>query len=353
MAIHTNPVSLSISDYCNAYNRKEIQIDRRYQRSAGIWPDRAQSYLIETIIRGFPIPKLAVHSQTDIKSRRTIKWVVDGQQRTLAIVNFFNGDLRLSRSLELPGAGGRTFDELPEELQAAFISYLLQFDQFEATGEETVREYFRRINSFSAPLNPEEKRNADFQGNMKWIILRLTGRHSETLIALETLTEREVIRMADDKLLAEVIHALLNGVKTTTASLLNAMYRAYERKEIEEERKIERAIDDAFNQILEWSSLRMTPLVTRTHVFYSLLLAVIAVKAQWSTLQTTIADAAGKQLHVNAERNLLELAEAVAASDPSEFKDFVAASSEKTNTSDQRAMRVKWLAAALTQSSLK
>ena len=151
------------------------------------------------------MPKLALHQQTDLQSRKSIKFVVDGQQRTHAIVDFFNGDLTLSRNLELVEAAGRTFDELPEDLKEAFLSYSLQFDQFEAADENVVREYFRRINSFTTPLNPEERRHANFQGNMKWFILNLADRHSETLHSLGTMTERELVRMADRKLFAEIV----------------------------------------------------------------------------------------------------------------------------------------------------
>ena len=113
---------------------------------------------------GLSDTKLALYQQTDVKSRRSIKFVVDGQQRTLAILDFFEDKLSLSGSLEEATARGKRFSALPEELQREFLSYPLQFDQFEAVREDAVREYFRRINSFTAPLNPEERRNANFQG---------------------------------------------------------------------------------------------------------------------------------------------------------------------------------------------
>ena len=106
MNIRPNLITLSVAEYCNAFGRKEVLIDRKYQRHASIWPERAQSYLIETILRGFPMPKLALHQQTDVKSRKSWKYVVDGQQRTNAIVDFFSGKLTLSQSLEIEEARG-------------------------------------------------------------------------------------------------------------------------------------------------------------------------------------------------------------------------------------------------------
>ena len=251
MEIRPNVITLTVADYCNAVNRGEVRVDRKYQRSASVWPERAQSYLIETILRGFPMPKLALHQQTDLKSRKSLKYVVDGQQRTGAIVDFFGETLTLSRSLELEEARGKRIDGLPQELQEAFLSYPLQFDQFEATDEDVVREYYRRINSFTSPLNPEERRHANFQGNMKWFILKLSERHTETLLSLRTLSEREVVRMGDQKLFAEIVHAMLNGIRTTNNKMLDNMYRDYNTVDIPEEEWLQKIIDDTFSRIVD------------------------------------------------------------------------------------------------------
>ena len=260
MNLRPNSINMTVADYCNANQRQEVQVNRRYQRNAKVWPARAQSYLIETILLGFPVPKLALHQQTDLRSRKTIKYVVDGQQRTNAIVDFFNGKLTLSRSLELEAARGKSIDDLNEDLLEAFLAYPLQFDQFEAVEEDVVREYFRRINSFTTPINREERRHASFQGNMKWFILKLAERHSETLVSLRTLTEQQVVRMADHKLFAEIVHAMFNGVRTTNSAMLDTLYRKYETDGIPDEDQIHQAIDSAFDHILGWRELCQTSL---------------------------------------------------------------------------------------------
>ena len=349
MNIRPNLVTFTVADYCGAYGRREVLVDRKYQRHANVWPERAQSYLIETILRGFPVPKLALHQQTDIKSRQTLKYVVDGQQRTHAIVDFFFGNLTLSKSLEIEEARGKKLDEISEELQQAFLSYPLQFDQFEAVDEGVVREYYRRINSFTSPLNPEERRHANFQGNMKWFILKLAERHTETLFSLRTMSEREIVRMADHKLFAEVVHALLNGVRTTNSTMLDSMYRKYNNDDIPEEQHLLKAIDSAFSRVVGWRELCTTNIVQRTHVFYSLILAVISVEHNWHTLLQD-QDSTGT-IQPHSENNLLAISDALSSeSEDNWFRPLVMASSEKTNTKDQRETRMRWLAAALIES---
>lgn len=273
-----NLVNTTIADYCSAFDRSETLINRTYQRSSDVWPLPARSYLIETILKGFPIPKLALHQVTDLKSRQTVKYVVDGQQRSQVIRAFYNNELRLSRSLELADAANRLYSELLPELQEEFLSYPLYFDQFEAATDEDVREYFRRINSFTAPLNAEEQRHARYQGAMKWFVYSLTERHSEALVNLGVLPDRSVVRMADTKFLAELVHALIYRVTTTSKATLDLMYRRYDKgEELAGDADMQDAVDDAVDQVLGWTELRGTPLL-RTNVAYSLILAVILVR---------------------------------------------------------------------------
>ena len=353
MEIRPNLITLTVADYCHAYKRREVLVNKKYQRNAGVWPQRAQSYLIETILRGFPMPKLALHQQTDVRSRKTLKYVVDGQQRTNAIVDFFDGRLALSRSLELDPARGKTLDGLSQDLQESFLSYPLQFDQFEAVDEDVVREYFRRINSFTTPLNAEERRHADFQGNMKWFVLKLAERHTETLISLRTLSEREILRMADHKLFAEILHAMLYGVRTTNSKMLDSLYREYEAKDIPRENIMLETIDSACSHIVGWRDLSLTGLVQKSHIFYSLMLAVISVEKKWATLLQEGIDYSNGVIHANAEQNLLTISDALISEDNAgHLRPFLKASSEKTNTKEQRETRIKWLATALTQPKL-
>ena len=66
-----------LRDYRDALLRGDIiinrDINRDYQRSSRVWPDMAKSYLMETILRDFPIPKLFLHQTQDTKTRKPIR----------------------------------------------------------------------------------------------------------------------------------------------------------------------------------------------------------------------------------------------------------------------------------------
>lgn len=73
---------MSVGDYCKALNDELITVNDDYQRNAGIWSAYARSFFIESILLEYPIPKIFLYSKVDLRTRSTIKEIVDGQQRS-------------------------------------------------------------------------------------------------------------------------------------------------------------------------------------------------------------------------------------------------------------------------------
>ena len=51
--------TFTVAEYCEQMREKTITVNHDYQRSDKVWPTAARSYLIETLLLGFPMPKLA------------------------------------------------------------------------------------------------------------------------------------------------------------------------------------------------------------------------------------------------------------------------------------------------------
>jgi hypothetical protein len=342
-------VNMTVADYCAALGRREVVIDKTYQRSNEVWPLQARSYLIETILRGFPIPKLTLHQRTDLRSKRTIKYVVDGQQRTQALLDFYSGQLRLSRTIDTKDARNAVYEGLPEDLQGTFLSYSIDFDQFEAASEDDVREYYRRINSFTAPLTAEEKRHARYQGEMKWFIHRLTEVYENPLVNMGTITAKSAVRMSAAKLLAELVHAMIYGVTTTSTTTLDKMYGSFDRMHsFPQAEEIKGVLDKALSTALGFEFIAGTAL-TRGHMFYSLVIALMRVQSAWPTFDLSVLKA--RKISSSARTQLLRLADAY--ENPYAYPtlaDFINSASEKTNVKSQRELRASYMAAALTGS---
>lgn len=339
--------TFTIADYCGMLNRKEIRINREYQRSGKVWPPAARSFLIETILLGYPMPKLSLHQITDIKTRKTVREIVDGQQRTNAIKAFFDGELRLSRTIELDEASGKYYDDLSDELKSAFISYPVSVDIFTGASSDQIREVFRRINSYTVPLNPEEQRHATYQGEMKWFIYELSHEYDESMLRIGAFTQGRLVRMADAKLYAEITHALMHGITTTKSPNLKTLYSDSDKK-FELRSEIKARFDLAIDLMLQMEDLHKSSLV-KPHMLYSLLLALMHVQDPVPALQSVVEIAKRRKIDMsNAVPALSALGDALDVEQPAaDFADFVAASESKTNVKDQRETRFVWLVQAL------
>jgi hypothetical protein len=335
----------TIADYCKGLKDGSITVNREYQRSAKVWPAAARSFLIESLLLDFPIPKLSLRQVTDVKTRETRKEIVDGQQRSQAILDYSNDKFAISRKGAPLPIFGRRYSDLDDDIKQRFLDYGLPIDLFVGSTDEEIREVFRRINSYTVPLNAEEKRHAEYQGAFKWFVHRLTERYAQTLVNLGVFGERQLSRFQDAKLFSEIAHALLNGIQTTKALELNNLYRDYD-SQFPQEELLEARFEKAFDLLVTFPVVVRSPLA-KPHQFYALFLATTHALNPAEPLQQSYR----RDHQVAVDRTLVEanfslLVEAL-ESDSQKFRRFVAAGAEKTNVGSQRVTRFRWYSRAL------
>lgn len=336
-----------IADYCRQLTNREIIVNRDYQRSDKVWPQQARSYLIETLLLGYPIPKLSLYIKTDVKSRTTRKEIVDGQQRSTAIFAYFNDEFAISTSSRSRFAG-KKLSQLDEADIASFIDYQLSVDIFTAATDFDIREVFRRMNSYTVPLNPSEQRYATHQGVFKWFIANLTSKYSQTLINLKIFSERTLVRMNDATLFTEIIMSINEGIFSSNDSKITKFYGSNE-KEFPRANEYENRIDEIFQHLINWEELRSTSLM-KPYNFYSLALAITHHLAPVESLQELYHIGEPTQFDRGSIiRNLSFLAsiqEDGTYIDP-EYSSFLGACSAGTNRINQRETRFKFYCYAL------
>ena len=319
-----------------------IIVNREYQRSSTVWPPNARSYLIDTILSGFPMPKVSLYQKTDLQSRRTIKEIVDGQQRSQAILDFFKDTLRITGPSQF---SGKKFSDLDEPDQQRFVEYQIDADLFISATDDEIRQMFRRINSYTIPLNPEEKRHATHQGKFKWFVVESTQKYAGMLKNIGVFSERHLSRMNDAKLLTEVCLALENGIETYSKNKLDGIYKKHE-KEFSNENFLNKNIDISFGKIIELESLHNGPLMKPAN-FYSLMLAIIHMHEHVSVLDPIFLNLVGSGTAEVAETNLSLLATTLEQDNPpAHLTEFVEACAEATNTKNNREIRFRWLCRA-------
>jgi Protein of unknown function DUF262 len=338
----------TVADYCKGMKRNEIVVNKEYQRSDQVWPAVARSYLIETILKGFPVPKLYLYQVTDVRSRETHKEIVDGQQRSMAILGFYNDEFKVSKSAENQDIRNRKYSELDEEFKRAFLDYAIDVDLFVSATPAEVVEVFRRMNSYTVPLNDEEQRHAQFQGKFKWFINDVADKLEAISLDTGIFKEKQLVRMADNKLLTELCDSFVNGIRTTSKKTLDSLYET-RNEAFKEHDDFYNRLTGAFNILRKMEAIHETALM-KPYMVYSLVQAITHTLKPVRKLSNLFRSPKLRSIDRDfALPNLTALADA-AEQDEAEgrFADFIKASNEKTNVRENRIVRFKWFCKALT-----
>lgn len=205
--------------------RRELTVNKDYQRGSGIWPEAPSAYFIDTILEGYTFPKIYMYENLDRAARSMRKEIVDGQQRIGAIQRFYRNELRLRSD----GANkGKRFQDLDDETQNAFLSYSVPVDVIRNASTSEILQMFRRMNAYTLPLNDAEKRHSAFLGMFKWFVNNVSSELNPFFIEFGVFTERQIIRMADASLISDCVLATERGIISTSPKDLSDLYSKYE-----------------------------------------------------------------------------------------------------------------------------
>jgi hypothetical protein len=155
--------SYSIADFVEWNANSLLDLSPKFQRRS-VWTRAAKSFLIDTILRGKPMPKVLLTQ--DLIGRKNLRTVVDGQQRIRAILDFVGGSFTVL-SAHNPEHAGKIFAKLDEDAQGAILQYEVGVDLLYNVSLADLLDIFARINTYSVTLNAQEKLNAKYLGVFK------------------------------------------------------------------------------------------------------------------------------------------------------------------------------------------
>lgn len=257
----------SINDFVEWDKAGQLELNPRFQRRP-VWTDKAKSYLMDTIVRGKPIPKVFIRQRINVSTKTSTREVVDGQQRLRTILSFIKDGFSVSKG-QNPEVGGLKFSQLPEEVQAQVLAYEVSVDLLINLPDSEVLDIFSRLNSYAVLLNEQEKINADHFGPFKALADRIGHKYNEYWTTQAILTSKNIVRMLEVNLVADLLIATIEGIKSKKQ--IRKYYDQYEKEfkhdAVELEQKFDRvieAITGIFPEGLSDTEFR------RQHVFYSL-----------------------------------------------------------------------------------
>jgi len=259
----------SISDFLEWEKSSLLELSPDFQRRA-VWSETAKSYLVDTILRGKPMPKIIISQK--MEGARNIRVVVDGQQRLRAILGFINGDFKISRAHNKDLAGF-TFDRLPVDQQKGYFQYELGVDVIFDLAYEDILDIFQRINSYTVILNNQEKINASYLGYFKQYVFEYGRKYVKYFIEGGIMTKAQVTRMAEAELSANLFVALIGGVQT------NKNNEQYYKRFDDEIGNLEEA-SGRFDEVMSYVGAIYSPDQisqtnwSRIHLFYTLFTSI-------------------------------------------------------------------------------
>lgn len=133
----------------------KLDIRPPYQREF-IYKDAQRDAVIYTVANDFPLNVMywAVRDDGNFE-------IIDGQQRTISICQFVQGDFSVKGIFSHPQSRG--FHNLPDDEQNRILDYKLTVYQCSGTDSEKLQ-WFKTINIAGEELTPQELRNAVYAG---------------------------------------------------------------------------------------------------------------------------------------------------------------------------------------------
>lgn len=262
--------SYSINDFLEWNEKKQLQLSPKFQRKA-VWSDDAKSYLMDTIIRGKPIPKIFIRQTLNIENRQSIREVVDGQQRLRTILSFINDGFVISKKHN-EKYGGYYFSQLSNidpDIQSVILNYELSVDLLVNLPDKEILDIFSRLNSYSVVLNEQEKINANHFSEFKILVDKISHKHNEFWLDNKLLTHQNILRMSDATLVADIVIAMCEGIQSKKQ--IKSYYAKYEKSFDYDVAELEKSFDDTIDliKVIFNEGLKHTPF-KRIHLFYTL-----------------------------------------------------------------------------------
>jgi len=255
--------SYNAVDFIGWRRLKSLEISPKFQRRS-VWNRAARSYLIDTLLLGFPVPPIYIRVRQSDDGTKSVREIVDGQQRLRAVLEYIDGAYTLANSIKSPYAG-KNFDNLPEEAKNKIQYYSFIAEVFYGISDEEVLAIFARLNTNSVRLNAQELRNGKYFGQFKETIYNLALKHLTFWRKNRIFSERGIARMQEAELTSELVIQMLDGMQDKKASI-NTFYERFDDKLPEKDRIVKRFqttidnIAESLGDTLKDSEFRRTPL---------------------------------------------------------------------------------------------
>lgn len=232
---------ITIQDLIKLIDSNNIDLNPPYQRNF-IWSTVDQSDLIDTIIKGWPLPNFFIYEKPNGKFE-----MVDGQQRSKTIYNFNKGLITSSKKTNRI--------DIKKLIDFDFLNYKLNVIFLHSINKpEDLREFYVLINKKGKLLNPAEVHKSEFfDTNFMKLANELLS--YQKFINLNLFTDALSRRLNDRDYVQELLGYLYFGIKDKKKYI---------------ETIFENDIEDEEFEILKLSFIKVIDIINELNNYYPL-----------------------------------------------------------------------------------
>lgn len=255
--LNRESTKITISEFYERNQLNKYNFEPEYQRRGDVWSEEKQAFLIDSILKNYPMPPIFLHQVIDSGTGATKYNVIDGKQRLNAILRFIDNEIELPSDYDVGEFGdsrlnGKKFCDLGGELQEfkmQFWRYILSVEYIETNDIDVINNVFDRLNRNGEPLEPQELRKAQYYDTE---LIRLVDRLSK-LVDWNNLGKVKISRMQDAEFVSELVFFLLEGepMDASKRETIDEYYKQWAYTLTQEKSK---EIEKIFEQIISYLS---------------------------------------------------------------------------------------------------
>lgn len=346
---------VSILNLINDVKAKRLVTAAYFQRNL-VWLDTHKKDFIETILKGYPFPQMFFsRGKIDIEKMSSTSCIVDGQQRTNAILEFVDNNISVM---------GSYFKDLNDDVKSSFLKYEIAIVELDLDNDSPeVLEIFKRLNRTSNSLTTIEKLASEYAPTaymyvarllandtdpeqeqtdldeedwridpnlpveyINWALTKPKSQFSELTTSLQVFSEREIARKVHLMYILNIISTILGGFFNRNEKTTNLL---------EDYKEVFPYRDLAYD-LLQSSLHKVSDLQLESNSFW-------AAKANFFTLVVAVA----KRLEAGQSINIANTRAALQKFAAEVTPEYALAAREAVNNKKERQERHKAVAAVL------
>jgi hypothetical protein len=163
--VYTTPSDPDVKTLLGRIEDKSLILHPKFQR-ASVWDDKRKSRLVESLLLNLPIPPCFLAEDED-----GTRVVVDGQQRLIAIDDFYHGRYALTGLEVLADLNGLKWADLPSKYDRKILQRVIRTLVISHHTNPEIRFIiFERLDTGAVPLLDQEIRNATLSGSFNVLL---------------------------------------------------------------------------------------------------------------------------------------------------------------------------------------